>query len=219
MRGKTKQFLVLGLGRFGSSVARTLFRMGHDVLAVDTDAELVEDVAQEVTQAVQADATEEGVLESLGARNFDVAVVSIGQNVRDSILVALMCKELGIPQVVAKAMDELHAKVLRKVGVDQVIFPERDMGARVAKSLVTPSVMELISLSNDYQLVDVLMPRSWAGKTIIGLDVRNKHGLTILGIHRGQDFIPSPSADTRFQEGDSLLVMGRQQDITALEER
>ena len=132
-KSSKKQFLVLGLGRFGGSLARSLCKMGHEVLAVDTDAETVEDIAPYVTQAVQANATDEEALQTMGVNNFDVAVVGIGA-IRDSILVTVLCKEAGVPYVLAKAMDDLHAKVLRKVGADRVVFPERDMGDR--KSVV-----------------------------------------------------------------------------------
>ncbi|HPR78315.1 MAG TPA: TrkA family potassium uptake protein, partial [Candidatus Limiplasma sp.] len=152
MKEKNKQYMVLGLGRFGESLAKSLYKQGHEVLAIDSDEELVDAIAPYVTQAIRIDATDEGALQSLGVRNFDAAIVSIGQNMRDSILVCVLLKELGVPYLIAKATDELHAKVLRKVGVDRVIFPERDMGMRLAKSLLTPNVLELMDLSDDYQL-------------------------------------------------------------------
>ena len=217
MKEKTKQYLVLGLGRFGASLATSLCTMGHEVLAVDSDADLVDSIAPYVTQAVQIDATDEGALQTLGVRNFDAAIVSIGQNMRDSILVCVLLKELGVPYLIAKATDELHAKVLRKVGVDRVVFPERDMGMRLAKSLLTPNVLELIDLSDDYQLVETLLPSKWANETIIGLDVRKRFGVIILAIHRGGQFIVSPAPDFAFEIGDILLVLGKKDDIDNLE--
>lgn len=217
MREKNKQYLVLGLGRFGESLAKSLYKLGHEVLAVDSDAELVDSIAPYVTQAVQIDATDEGALQTLGVRNFDAAIVSIGQNMRDSILVCVLLKELGVPYLIAKATDELHAKVLRKVGVDRVVFPERDMGMRLAKSLLTPNVLELIDLSDDYQLVETLLPSKWANETIIGLDVRKRFGVIILAIHRGGQFIVSPAPDFAFEIGDILLVLGKKDDIDNLE--
>ncbi len=217
MKEKTKQYLVLGLGRFGESLAMSLYKLGHEVLAVDSDAELVDSIAPHVTQAIQIDATDEGALESLGVRNFDAAIVSIGQNVRDSILVCVLLKELGVPYLIAKAIDELHAKVLRKVGVDRVIFPERDMGVRVAKSLLTPNVLEMIDLSDDYQLLETILPTKWVGNTIIGMDVRRRYGVSILAIHRGGEFFVSPAPDFAFQAGDILLVLGKKDDIDSLE--
>ena len=217
MREKNKQYLVLGLGRFGESLAMTLYKMGHEVLAVDSDADLVDSIAPHVTQAIQIDATDESALQSLGVRNFDAAIVSIGQNMRDSILVCVLLKELGVPYLIAKATDELHAKVLRKVGVDRVVFPERDMGMRLAKSLLTPNVLELIDLSDDYQLMETILPAKWAGETIIGIDVRKRFGVSILAIHRGKEFFVSPEADFAFEAGDILLVLGKKDDIENLE--
>ena len=195
----------------------TLYKMGHEVLAVDSDADLVDSIAPHVTQAIQIDATDESALQSLGVRNFDAAIVSIGQNMRDSILVCVLLKELGVPYLIAKATDELHAKVLRKVGVDRVVFPERDMGMRLAKSLLTPNVLELIDLSDDYQLMETILPAKWAGETIIGIDVRRRFGVSILAIHRGKEFFVSPEADFAFEAGDILLVLGKKDDIENLE--
>ena len=217
-KSSKKQFLVLGLGRFGGSLARSLCLMGHEVLAVDTDAETVEDIAPYVTQAVQANATDEDALQTMGVSNFDVAVVSIGA-IRDSILVTVLCKEAGVPYVLAKAVDDLHAKVLRKVGADRVVFPERDMGARVAKSLVTPSILDMMELADDYQIAEVMTPSSWCGRTLVDVNVRRNYGLSVLAIHRGKDFLASPGADTMLREGDVLLVLGKQASIDAIEQQ
>lgn len=217
-KSSKKQFLVLGLGRFGGSLARSLCKMGHEVLAVDTDAETVEDIAPYVTQAVQANATDEDALQTMGVSNFDVAVVSIGA-IRDSILVTVLCKEAGVPYVLAKAVDDLHAKVLRKVGADRVVFPERDMGARVAKSLVTPSILDMMELADNYQIAEVMTPSSWCGRTLVDVNVRRNYGLSVLAIHRGKDFFASPGADTMLREGDVLLVLGKQASIDAIEQQ
>ncbi|MDY4139890.1 MAG: TrkA family potassium uptake protein [Eubacteriales bacterium] len=217
-KSSKKQFLVLGLGRFGGSLARSLCKMGHEVLAVDMDGETVEDIAPYVTQAVQANATDEEALQTMGVNNFDVAVVGIGA-VRDSILVTVLCKEAGVPYVLAKAVDDLHAKVLRKVGADRVVFPERDMGARVAKSLVTPSILDMMELADNYQIAEVMTPSSWCGRTLVDVNVRRNYGLSVLAIHRGKDFFASPGADTMLREGDVLLVLGKQASIDAIEQQ
>lgn len=214
---KIKQFLVLGLGRFGTSLAKTLCELGQEVLAVDADEELVNDIAPYVTQALQLDATDETLLKELGVGNFDAAIVSIGQNTRDSILVTVLLKELGVPYLVAKANDELHAKVLRKIGADRVIFPERDMGARLARSIITPNVLELMNLSDDYQIMEIRVPEKWIGDTIIGVNVRRKYGVNILAIHRKDRFLVSPAADMQFATEDTLLVMGKKDDIERLD--
>ena len=187
------------------------------VLAVDADEELVNNIAPYVTQAMQLDATDETLLASLGVKNFDAAIVSIGQNTRDSILVCVLLKELGAPYLVAKANDDLHAKVLRKIGADRVIFPERDMGARLARSIITPNVLELMNLSDDYQIMEIRVPERWVGDTIIGVNVRRKYGVNILAIHRADRFLVSPAPDMAFVEGDTLLVMGKREDIERLD--
>lgn len=215
---KTKQYLVLGLGRFGMSVARTLCELGQEVLAVDAHEELVGAIAPHVTQAVQLDATDEEALRSLDVQSFDAAIVSIGQNTRDSILVCVLLKELGVPWLVAKATDELHAKVLRKIGVDRVVFPERDMGERVAKSIVTPGVLDLMQLDDDFQIVEIRTPERWAGDTLIGLNVRRKYGISILAVHRNGSYMVSPSADLQLEADDTLLVIGKTEDVEALNE-
>ncbi|MEG0512959.1 MAG: TrkA family potassium uptake protein [Clostridia bacterium] len=215
---KAKQFLVLGLGRFGRSLAKSLYSLGQEVLAVDSDEQPVNEIAPFVTQALQLNATDEAALSTLGVTNFDAAIVSIGENTRDSILVCVLLQELGVPYLVAKANDELHAKVLRKLGVNRVVFPERDMGARVARSIITPNVLELMDLSDDYQIMEIRLPNQWAGHTIMGVNVRRKYGVSILAVHRNERFLVAPAADMQFVWGDTLLVMGKKVDIELLGE-
>lgn len=217
MKGKKKQFLVLGLGRFGSSLAVQLCRLGHEVLAVDSRAEHVDDIAPYVTQAVQANATDEEALDALGVSQFDAAIVSIGQNIRDSILVSVLCKEKGVPMVMAKAVDSLHAKVLEKVGVDRVVFPEQDMGQRVARSLVSPSIVDLMDLADGYQIAEALVPEAWHHRSLVDVNVRRNYGLTVIGIRRGEGFLASPGADMVFEPEDVMVVLGQQADVDALE--
>ena len=213
---KVKQYLVFGLGRFGSSLARALCAQGQEVLAVDNDQELVNDIAPYVTQALRLDATDEEALQTLGVQNFDAAVVSIGQNMRDSILISVLLKEMGVPYLIAKANDDLHAKVLKKIGVDRVVFPERDMGARLARSIITPSVLDLMELSGDYQLVETLLPDGWDGGSLRSIDVRRKYGVSIVAVHREGRYLVAPAPDMPFQAGDTLLVMGRREDVERL---
>ncbi|MGN0753459.1 MAG: potassium channel family protein [Aristaeellaceae bacterium] len=216
MKKQKKQFIVIGLGRFGRSVATSLVQLGHEVLAVDSQEENVERVTPYVTQAVQADATDEDTLHELGISDFDAAVICIGSSSRDSILVTVLCKEAGVPMVIAKAEDELHAKILRKVGADQVVFPEQDMGQRVARSLDAPGILDMMELAADYRIAEISTPDDWCDKTLMELRVRPKYGLFIVGIRRGKEFIASPGAESRLHVGDVLLVMGKQGDIDAI---
>jgi trk system potassium uptake protein TrkA len=150
--------------------------------------------------------------------SFDAAIVSIGTDTRASILVSVLLKELGVPYLIAKANDGLHAKVLSKIGVDRVVFPERDMGERVAKSMITPGVLDLMQLGDDFQIVEIHTPAKWAGNTLIGLNVRRKYGISILAVHRNGSYMVSPSADTQLEADDTLLVIGKEDDIEDLNE-
>ena len=212
-----KQYLVIGLGRFGTSVAHALSELGQEVLAVDNDMALVNDIAPHVTHAMQLDATDEEALASVDIASFDAAIVSIGENARDSILISVLLKEMGIPYLVAKANDDLHAKVLQKIGVDRVIFPEREMGQRLARTLITPNALELMDLSGDYRIIEIRLPAKWEGRSLIDLNVRRKYGLNVLAIRRGERFLVSPAPDMLFEADDTVLVMGRREDIDRLE--
>lgn len=214
-----KQFVIIGCGRFGSSVAKTLYSMGHEVLAVDRSEEIIQNIADLVTHAVQADATDENSIKALGIRNFDVAVVTIGSNIQSSILVTLMVKELGVKYVVAKAQNELHAKVLYKIGADRVVFPEREMGVRVAHNLVSSNIMDYIELAPDYSIVEIAALDEWIGKNLSQLSMRSKYGINIMAIKHGPDINISPSAFDEIQEGDILVAIGHNDDLQKIERR
>ncbi|MEG6617053.1 TrkA family potassium uptake protein [Peptococcaceae bacterium 1198_IL3148] len=204
-----KTFAVIGLGRFGSSLAMTLSRMGHEVLAIDQDEDKVEDIIEYVTHAVQADAKDEQTLKDLGIRNFDAVVVAIGQDMQTSILITVTLKEMNVPNVVAKAQTELHGKVLSRIGADKVVFPERDMGERVARALVSKNIMEQINLSPEYSIVEFAAPEGFIGKNLQQLAFRREFGVNILAIRRDDDIIISPGANTEIQSNDVLVAIGR----------
>lgn len=214
-----KQFAVIGLGRFGTSIAKTLSKIGYDVLAVDANEEKVNDIKDDVTYAVQVDAMDEQALMALGIRNFDVVIVAIGQDFQSSILVTVMLKDMGVKKVVAKAVTELHGKVLEKIGADSVIFPERDMGEKVAHALVSKNIIDQINLSPDYSIVEMIAPEIFIGLTLEKADIRVKHGATVLAIRRGNDVIISPGAKHVINSGDILVVMGREDKLRILEEK
>ena len=216
---KNKQYLVFGLGRFGSSMARALCAQGQEVLAVDSDQELVNQIAPHVTQALQLDATDEEALRSLGVKNFDAAVVAIGQNTRDSILISVLLKEMGIPYLIAKANDDLHAKVLRKIGVDKVVFPERDMGTRTAYNLVSTNILDYIELSPDYSLVEISVPPQWVGKNMRELNLRVRYGINVMAIrHVGGDISVAPQGIDALEKDDVLVAIGSNASISKLED-
>ncbi len=212
-----KQYVVIGCGRFGSSVARTLYNMGHDVLAIDSSKEIIQYISEEVTHAIQADATDENVLKSLGIRNFDVAIITIGSNIQASIMTTLMAKELGVKYVVAKAHSEIHAKLLFKIGADRVVFPERDMGIRVAHNLVSGNILDYIELSPEYSIIEITAPSEWIGKTLLDLNVRSKYGINVMAIKHDSQINISPTATDCIKDGDILVVIGRNKDLEKLE--
>lgn len=212
-----KQFAVIGLGRFGSSVARTLQSMGYEVLGIDTDEERTQALMDSLTHVVQADATDENTLKSLGIRNFDTVIVAIGEDIQASILVTLLVKELGVKYVVVKAQNDLHGKVLYKIGADRVVFPERDMGARVAHNLVSSNILDYIELAPDYSIVEVAATEKMIGKTLRQLDLRQRFGVNVLAIKRAENVIVSPRADDRITEEDVLVVIGSNEDLQEME--
>ncbi|MFZ5642702.1 MAG: potassium channel family protein [Bacillota bacterium] len=212
-----KQFAVIGLGRFGLSLLEELVQMGHEVLAIDNDVDRVNSVAELATHAVQADAMDEYALKSLGIRNFDTVVVSIGENIQSSILTTIMLKEMGVNRVVAKATNHLHGKVLEKIGAS-VIFPERDMGKRLAHLLASQGILDQINLSRDSSIMELLAPKRFTGKTLVELDVRRKYKITILAIKRGEDIIVAPRAEQTIDESDTLVAIGRNTDLEKVTE-
>lgn len=212
-----KQFAVIGLGRFGRSLALRLSDMNYDVMAVDIDKDRVNEISDQVYYAVQADAMEEQALKSLGIRNFDVVIVAIGQQVQVNILVTVLLKEMGVKKVVAKAQNELHGKVLEKVGADMVVYPERDMGIRLAHALVSRNILDQISLSTDYSIIELTAPEEFVGKTLQELAFRREYGVTILALRRGEKVIISPVAGERVREDDILVAIGRNDRLKKLE--
>lgn len=206
-----KSYVVIGLGRFGSEVARHLCRLGCQVLVVDMDADLVGQIANNVTHAVVGDGQDKDVLRALGVQDLDCAVVAIGDDLAASVLVTMNLKELGVPMIVCKAHDEMHRRVLQKLGADKVVIPEHEQGQRLARSLSTPNVLDYIELSDEYGIVDVPAPQSWSGKTLKELNVRAKLGVNILAIRRQGTVNVSPSADFAIAQEDVLVILGDSQ--------
>jgi trk system potassium uptake protein TrkA len=204
-------------------MAMTLAELGQDVIGVDGDAERVRQLADTVTQAVELDATDERALRSVGIQDVDVAVVSIGENIESSLLVVMQLRELGVKSIVAKAVTPLHGRILEKLGVTRVMFPEREMAVRIAHGLVMPNVIDYIELSRDFSIVEVPAPDLFVGRTLKQLELRPKYGLTLIAIKRrpsptaAQTTNISPSADEIIQAGDVLSLLGSNERLAALD--
>lgn len=212
-----KQFLVLGLGRFGSSLTRTLIKNGHEVLAVDKNETLVQEISAIATHVVQADCTDKSVLQELGASNFSHAIVAIGEDLQASILATLLLKELNVPKVTAKAKNENHGSVLSKIGADQIVYPERDMATRLGNQLSSDNMIDSIELSPDYNLVEFKAPESMHQQTLLELNIRANYACTIIAIKTGEVINISPLAEDQIHMGDTLLLIGSNENIQNLE--
>jgi trk system potassium uptake protein TrkA len=215
----SKQFAVIGMGRFGSSVARTLFEMDYEVMGIDEDEERINENIQYVTHAVAADSTDERALREIGIRNFDVVVVAIGADIQASILTVLILKEMGVKKIVAKAQNERHGQVLYKVGADRVVFPERDMGVRVAHNLISANVLDFIELAEDYSVAEVVVSPKMVGKTLRQLDIRAKYEVNVIAIKSGERFNIAPRPDEVIQYNDVLVVIGNNKHLKEFEEQ
>ncbi|MFC9599412.1 potassium channel family protein [Peribacillus butanolivorans] len=208
-----RQYAVIGLGRFGTSVAHRLYTAGQEVLGIDVSEERVENAELSVTHAVTADTTEEEALKSIGIRNFDCVIVAIGNDMQSSILTTLLLKELGVKKVIAKALNKRHGQVLAKVGADWVIYPERDMGERVANQLLSPNMLNYIELSKEYNIEEIIIPISMTGKSLRELDLRAKYNISVIAIVSNGEIIIAPSPDQNILEKDMLLVVGNKEDL------
>lgn len=212
-----KQFAVIGLGRFGTSVAKTLSGLDFEVLAIDSSEQRIQEISSVVTHVVQADSTDEEALRALGLRNFDVVVVAIGDDIQASILTTIIVKEIGVPKVIVKAQNELHGRVLRKVGADKVIYPERDMGQRVAHHLISSNIIDYIELSEDHSIVEIKASQSMIGKNLRQLDIRAKYGCNVIGIKTGVQMNIAPHAEDLIKQDDVLIIVGNNEDLQNFE--
>lgn len=214
-----KEFVVIGLGRFGGSIVNELVELDADVMAIDISPDRVEEFAQIATTAVAADTTDESALRSLGIRNFEHVVVAIGENIQASILTTLILKEIGVKRITVKAQNDYHAKVLRKIGADQVVHPERDMGKRIANNLVSNNILDYLELSDEYSIAEIRANEKLAGYTLIDLDIRAKYGVNIVAIKRDAQILVSPQAIEEIQLNDILIVIGSDLDIHRFEKK
>jgi trk system potassium uptake protein TrkA len=210
---KRQLFGVIGLGRFGSAISTTLAGLGHDVIGVDSNEDNVRQMADVIAQAIQLDATDARALRAAGIADVNVAVVSIGENIESSLLAVMLLHELGVRTVVAKAVTPLHGRILERLGVSRVIFPERDMAIRLAHSLVMPNVLDYVELSRDFSFVELPAPAIFIGQTLRQLELRPKYGLTLIAIKRraadgNEATNVAPSAEELLQKDDILVLLG-----------
>jgi len=211
-----QQVMVIGLGRFGSALARELERLGHEVLAVDADEQAVNDIARDVTHAMQLDASDEAALRSAGADQFPTAIVAISSKAEPSIFATMVLKRLGVRNVIAKAGDRLHGEILTRVGADRVILPEQETGARLAHSFNVPNVIDYLDVGPSFGIEKVRPPAKFVGKSLADLDLKNRLGVTPIAIRRGQNVIINPAREELVAEGDELILIGRDDQLEEL---
>ncbi len=212
-----KRYAVIGLGRFGASLAQELTGVGQYVLAVDVDVRRVDELAAVLPRVVRADGTDPAALRALRIHEFDTVVVAIGDNVESSVLTVLNCRDLGVPYLVAQAQDEAHGRILKRLGVDRVVYPQRDMGIRVASNIATGGIIDYVRLSDEYGMAEITPPKMVLGRSLEELDLPRRYGLNVMAIKRGNRVIVSPRAGERIAEGDVMVVIGSAEGITRLQ--
>ena len=218
LRSENKQFAVIGLGRFGKAVCSTLHGMGYEVLGVDSDEKKVTQALTDriSSHVVQLDSTEPSALAEAGIFEFETVIVAIGNYLAESITTTLNLKEAGVSYVIAKASSETHLKLLKKVGADHVVFPEREMGCSLARILTRPSILERFDLDPDHSIVELIVPEKFDGKTISDLELRHKYGLNLLAVSRADKFEINPQPNERLRRGELMVVIGSNKDINRL---
>lgn len=204
-----RQFAVLGLGIFGSTVAKTLSAFDFDVLALDNDIKCVDRLAEVVTQCMQCDITDKEQLRAAGVADCDIAIIAMGTHLEETVLAIINLKELGVPYIVCKAKNKSYMQIFSKVGADKVVRPEKEAGAMLAKSFLSNSIIDMVDIDSDYSIVEIEVPAKWAGKSLQDLDIRNKYGINVIGVrkHTNMQLSISPSADYVVEAGDHMLVV------------
>jgi trk system potassium uptake protein TrkA len=211
-----EQVMVIGLGRFGTALARELERLGHQVLAVDRNEQLVNEIAQDVTHALQLDASDEDALRAAGAGEFNTAIVAVSSDAEPSIFATMVLKRLGVRNVIAKAGSLLHGEILSRVGADRVVFPERETGLRLAHSFNVPNVIDYLDVAPNFGIEKIRPPKSFIGRTLGELDLKGRLGLTPVALRRGQQVLVNPAREERITDGDELILVGRDEKLDQL---
>lgn len=203
-----KEYIVIGLGRFGSNVAKQLEANGCKVLAIDRNEQRIRQIAEYVTLAMCLDVANEDALAELGGRNFDGAVISIGHSLDASVLAAIWAKEQGIPQIIAKAYDDMQGKILTKIGADEIVYPEKETGIHLANNLAFNNMFDAIELTSEYSIADITILSDWIGKSLIELKLREKYGVNVIAIKRGGSLVINPPADAPSKKNDIFVILG-----------
>lgn len=211
-----KQFLIIGCGRFGSSCAEQLMKLGNEVIAIDKDEEVVDEVSKYVTHAVSVENVNEEVLESLGAKNVDVAIIAISSNFEQAILSLVACKNIGIPKVIVKAKDKVHSQVLSQIGADKVVIPESDSAIRLARSISSNQIFDYIEFDESYSIVELVPKKAWLGKSLNDLNLRVSHGINIIAINNKDKINVNPDPNYVIKDTDLLIVAGENEDLEKL---
>ncbi len=208
-----KQYVVFGIDRFGASIARTLEQNGCQVIAVDNDSEKIQMIADEVSYAMTADVEDPEAIESLGLKNVDGAIITMVNHMEASIVAAMMCQDLGLKYIVARAKNDMHGRILEKIGVSKVVYPEQEMGERIGRYIAAQDFMDWIALSPDFSLVEVAMPQEWVGRSLVELNLRKKYGFNVVGIKRGSQMIMQFDPNEALEAEDVLFVIGKNRDL------
>ena len=212
----SKTVAVLGVGKFGRNIAKTLYQEGQEVLVVDKDKNAINEIADFVTHAYIGDTTDERVLNEIGIRDFDYVVISLSSNIRDSAITTVLCKELGAKYIIAKAVDNIHAKLLEKTGADMVVQPEKEAGIRLAKTLVADNIIDFLELSDEYSIHETRIPSSWIGKTLIQLNVRQKYDVSVVGIRRNSQMMVNIDPNEPLLQDDILIMIGSNEGLDTI---
>lgn len=208
-----KQYVVFGIDRFGASVARTLENAGCQVIAVDSDPEKIQMIADEVSYAMTADVEDPEAIAGLGLKNVDGAIITMVNHMEASIVAAMMCQEIGMKYIVARAKNDMHGRILEKIGVTKVVYPEQEMGIRVGRYIAAQDFMDWIALSPEFSLVEVIVPEEWAGKSLVELDLRNKYGFNVVGIKKGDDILLQLCPTDPLEPDAVLYMIGSNRDL------
>lgn len=212
---KDKSFAVIGLGQFGKTLAETLAEANCDVLAVDFKEENIQEIEEKVTYAVRADVREPGILKSLGVQNVDVAVIAVSENMEASITATMQAKELGVPFVMAKAISGLHGRILRKIGADEVIYPEQAMGLRVARNLMSSGFLDVFELSSEFSIAEFKIPEEWIGKSLRDLKVREHYHINIIGMKLDENVRVDINPDELLPDNSTIIAIGKNKDLNS----